>query len=115
MADLLPLLIGVAAVFVGGMLGGFARWLLMRQIHSPLASTFAANVSAAAVIGFAAAAPGVWRIGVGFAGALSTLSMLARQLGEMVESGEFVLAVKYGVGTALAAIAASAVGVYGFG
>ena len=54
-------------------------------------------------------------IGVGFAGALSTLSMLARQLGEMVESGEFVLAVKYGVGTALAAIAASAVGVYGFG
>ncbi|MCG7290171.1 MULTISPECIES: CrcB family protein [unclassified Corynebacterium] len=117
MADLLPLLIGAAAVFVGGMLGGFARWLLMRQIHSTLASTFAANVSAAAVIGFAAAAPGVWRIGigVGFAGALSTLSMLARQLGEMVESGEFVLAVKYGVGTALAAIAASAVGVYGFG
>ena len=114
MPDLLPLLIGVVAVFIGGMLGGFVRWLLMRQIHSPLASTFAANVLAAAVIGFAVAAPGVWRvgIGIGFAGALS---MLARQLGEMVESGEFVLAAKYGVGTALAAIAASAVGVYGFG
>ena len=36
MADLLPLLIGVAAVFIGGMLGGFARWLLMRQIHLSL-------------------------------------------------------------------------------
>lgn len=117
MPDLLPLLIGVAAVFIGEMLGGFVRWLLMRQIHSTLTSTFAANVSAAAVVGFAAAAPGVWRIGigVGFAGALSTLSMLARQLGEMVQSGEFVLAAKYGVGTALAAIAASAVGVYGSG
>ena len=117
MPDVLPLAVGVFAVFVGGMLGGFARWLLMRQIHSPLASTFAANVSAAAVIGFAVAAPGTWRtaIGVGFAGALSTLSMLARQLGEMAKAGEFVLAAKYGVGTALAAIAASAIGVYGFG
>ena len=46
MPDLLPLLIGVVAVFIGGMLGGFVRWLLMRQIHSPLASTFAANVDA---------------------------------------------------------------------
>ena len=117
MPDLLPLLIGVVAVFIGGMLGGCARWILMRQIHSTLASTFAANVSAAAVIGFAVAAPGAWRvgIGVGFAGALSTLSMLARQLGEMAKAGEFVLAAEYGVGTALAAIAASAVGVYGFG
>lgn len=117
MPNVLPLVFGVLAVFIGGMLGGFVRWLLMRQIRSSLLSTFTANVSAAAVIGFAVAMPGTWRtaIGIGFAGALSTLSMLARQLGEMVKAGEFVLAAKYGVGTALAAIAASTIGVYGFG
>ena len=117
MFSLIPVITTVAAVFGGGVAGGFTRWFLMREIHHPLASTFAANIAASAIIGFAVAAPGVWRvgIGIGFAGALSTLSMLARQLGEMVQSGEFVLAAKYGVGTALAAIAASAVGVYGFG
>lgn len=114
MLNLLPTLEGAAAVFAGGVLGGFTRWLLMREIHHPLAATFAANIAASAVIGFSVAAPGMWRtaVGVGFAGALSTLSLLARQLGEMVKAAEFPLAIKYGLGTALASVGAAAVGVH---
>lgn len=112
MPKLLPLLIGTVAVFAGGLLGGFTRWVLMREIHHPLAATFAANIAASAIIGFSVAVPGIWRtaVGVGYAGALSTLSMLARQLGEMVKAGEFALALKYGLGTALVAVAAAALG-----
>ena len=112
MFSLIPVITTVAAVFGGGVAGGFTRWFLMREIHHPLASTFAANIAASAIIGFAVAAPGAWRtaVGVGYAGALSTLSMLARQLGEMVKSGEYALALKYGLGTALGAVAAAAVG-----
>lgn len=114
MLDLWRVVLSAAAVFAGGVCGGFTRWVLMREIHNPLASTFAANVAAAAMIGFAVASPAAWRtaIGVGYAGALSTLSMLARQLGEMVKAGEFGAALKYGLGTALAAVVATSIGVY---
>lgn len=114
MLDLWHVVLGAAAVFAGGVLGGYTRWILMREIHNPLASTFAANIAAAAIIGFAVATPAAWRtaVGVGYAGALSTLSMLASQLGEMVKAGRFGAALKYGLGTAFAAAAATGIGVY---
>ena len=48
MLDLWHVVLGAAAVFAGGVLGGYTRWILMREIHNPLASTFATNIAAAA-------------------------------------------------------------------
>lgn len=106
------LLRNLLLVFIGGVLGGFTRWCFMNVIHHPLAATLTSNLTASAIIGFAVGLPGQWQtfLGAGFAGALSTLAMLARQLGTLVQRHEYGTAIVYGVGTALLALAAAAIG-----
>lgn len=113
MPDITWMLGAVVGVFVGGMLGGFVRWLIMSALaRRPLVATLVANVAASAVIGFAIFLPSFWQTaaGVGFAGALSTLSLLARQLGELIKAGKFFHAFEYAAVTALFAVIASALG-----
>lgn len=115
------LLISALAVFVGGVLGGFVRWCFMTAIDHPLAATLTANLTASAIMGFTLALPGQWQTfaGIGFAGSLSTLAMLARQLGQLIDQHEYAIAAIYGVGTALLAVCAAAIGIHwallGFG
>lgn len=115
------LLISALAVFVGGVLGGFVRWCFMTAIDHPLAATLTANLTASAIMGFTLALPGQWQTfaGIGFAGSLSTLAMLARQLGQLIDQHEYAIAGIYGVGTALLAVCAAAIGIHwallGFG
>ncbi|WP_342318348.1 fluoride efflux transporter FluC [Corynebacterium mayonis] len=74
----------VFVVAVGGFLGGLARWALsFLNTNHRNAGTWAANVVGSAVLGFTIALPGVFPLffGTGFAGALSTWSTLAAELG----------------------------------
>lgn len=80
--------LSVAAVFVGGFFGGLGRWAFSRW-PGGRPGTFAANVVACLVLGFAAGSGEVWSwapllVGVGFAAALSTWSTLARELADLV-------------------------------
>ena len=113
MSDIEWMFGAVAGVFVGGMLGGFVRWMIMNAFaRRPLVATLVANVAASAVIGFTIFLPSFWQTaaGVGFAGALSTLSLLARQLGELVKAGKFFHAVEYATVTASFSVLAAALG-----
>lgn len=105
----LGLTLTLAAVFAGAFFGGAARFALTRAIHNAHAATFAANVVGSAVAGFAITAPVAWQIalGVGFAGALSTWSTFARELGEMIKSKRHGEALRYAVSTAVIGIAAA--------
>lgn len=96
----------VVAVFVGGVLGGICRWLL-RLIPAPRVGTFAANVAASAVVGFVLHVPELWQlaVGVGFAGALSTWSTLAAEIGTLIKAREYREAARYSVWTALIGLA----------
>lgn len=100
-------------VFLGGVAGGFCRWLLTRLIPNPRGATFAANIGASAIIGASVAAPGLWQVAasVGFAGALSTLALLARQIGELIQAKHYLHAAAYGLATAVFGILAAAAGV----
>lgn len=103
-----------AGIFCGGVAGGFCRWLLTCLIDNQRVATFAANMLASFVIGVVAAVPGEWQlaVGVGFAGALSTLALLARQLGEQLKLRHFSLAFGYAGATALGGLLAALTGVY---
>lgn len=99
------------AVFLGGALGGIARWALSR-IPAPRVGTFAANVTAASVLGFCAAAPALWPLaaGTGFAGALSTWSTLSKEIGQLINRREYANAARYAFLTALFGLAAAVFG-----
>lgn len=101
-----------ASVFVGGVLGGYCRWALTRVIRSQRLATLIANLIASAIIGFSVNAPGMLQIsvGVGFAGALSTLALLARQLGELIKDRDFRAMFIYGGVTAIGSVIAAACG-----
>lgn len=103
-----------AGVFAGGVAGGWCRWLLTQMIANQRVATFAANVAASLVIGFVAAAPGEWQIalGLGFAGALSTLALLSRQLGELLRQRFFSLAFGYAGATAIGGLFAALAGTW---
>ena len=86
---MIPGLIPLGAVAAGGFLGGVARWALSHLNRGNRhAGTWAANVVGAAVLGFSLAMPGLWPLaaGTGFAGALSTWSTLAREIGQHLQA-----------------------------
>ena len=108
---LLSLLLTLATVAVGAFFGGIARWALSHIPH-PRAGTFTANIVACTVLGFSMALPIFWQLalGAGFAGAMSTWSSLAKELGTLYKQrrwGEFA---KYAALTAAVGIAACGMG-----
>lgn len=109
MASWLGLALTLAVVFAGGVLGGMARFALTRLIDNARAATFAANTVACAVAGFAVTAPVPWQIalGAGFAGALSTWSTFARELGDLIAAGRHRTALRYALRTAVLGIVAA--------
>lgn len=98
-------------VAAGGALGGICRWLLSR-IPAPRVGTFAANAAAAGVLGFVLTAPSIWPLaaGAGFAGALSTWSTLAKELGVLVKLRAYRAFARYALLTALVSMAAAFMG-----
>ena len=109
MASWLGLALTLAVVFAGGMLGGMSRFALTKLIDNAHAATFAANTVACTIAGFAATAPIAWQIalGAGFAGALSTWSTFARELGDLITAGQHRQALRYALRTAVLGIAAA--------
>ena len=108
MASWLGLALTLAVVFVGGVLGGMSRFALTKLIGNAHAATFAANTVACTIAGFAVTAPVPWQIalGAGFAGALSTWSTLARELGDLIAAGRHREALRYALRTAVLGIVA---------
>lgn len=99
----------VLAVGAGGFLGGVARWGLASW-PGGLRGTFAANLLAAAVLGavIGAVAHGslvYLALGTGFAGALSTWSTLARELGTLLRQRRLLLLAGYVSATLTAGVA----------
>lgn len=109
MAKWLGLALTLAVVFAGGVLGGMGRFALSKLIDNARAATFAANTVACTIAGFAATAPIAWQIGLGagFAGALSTWSTLARELGDLITTGQYRPALRYALRTAVIGIVAA--------
>lgn len=66
-------------VFAGAVLGGMGRLFLARRLP-PLWGTFTANMLACALLGWA---PSSLILGAGLAGALSTWSTLAKEVGSL--------------------------------
>ncbi|MCS4490622.1 CrcB family protein [Corynebacterium sp. ES2794-CONJ1] len=81
-------------VFFAACCGGALRYVLSRLLPSP-AGTYLANSLACLAIALSAASGFAWVISVGFAGALSTWSTLAKELGTMLEGGKSLLFVGY--------------------
>lgn len=109
MASWYGLALTLAVVFAGGALGGMARFALSRLIDNARAATFAANTVACTIAGFAATTPVAWQLalGAGFAGALSTWSTLARELGDLISAGRHREALRYALRTAVIGIVAA--------
>lgn len=109
MASWYGLALTLAVVFAGGVLGGMARFALSRLIDNARAATFAANTVACAVAGFAATTPAAWQLalGAGLAGALSTWSTLARELGDLITAGRHRPALRHALRTAVLGIVAA--------
>ncbi|MCZ9292723.1 fluoride efflux transporter FluC [Corynebacterium lehmanniae] len=109
MASWLGLALTLAVVFAGGILGGMSRFALTKLIGNAHAATFAANTVACTVAGFAVTTPAAWQIalGAGFAGALSTWSTFARELGDLITAGQHRQALRYALRTAVLGIAAA--------
>lgn len=109
----------LAAVFVGGVLGGLARAGLVRAIpYDPGAwpwATFGVNVAGAFLLGWAitrlqerlpiSAYPRPL-IGTGFCGALTTFATLQVELLDMVDAGRSGLALAYAATSVAAGFAA---------
>lgn len=114
MVSWLGLALTLVVVFAGGVLGGMARFGLTRLIENARAATFAANTVACTIAGFAATAPIAWQIGLGagLAGALSTWSTLARQLGDLITTGQYQVALRYALRTAVIGIIAAWFGMH---
>ncbi|GAB3947024.1 CrcB family protein [Corynebacterium tapiri] len=90
-------LLPTAAVFGAAMLGGLTRWALTRILW-PKVGLLLANLLACAVLAWAIVhLSGLVEtaIGVGFAGACSTLSTVANQVAEDVEKRKTPAALLY--------------------
>ena len=101
----------LAAVAAGGFVGGVCRWALSHlNSGTRHPGTWAANVVGSAVLGFSLAMPGMWPLaaGTGFAGALSTWSTLARELGQHLQARRW----RQAAGSALITAAVTVVAAY---
>ena len=108
---LFSLLLTLATVAVGAFFGGIARWALSR-IPAPRVGTWAANMVACSVLGFVYG-QGVlvaMAVGTGFAGALSTWSTLAKELGQLIKDKDYSEALRYALATALLGLVAAGIG-----
>ena len=92
-------------VAVGAAFGGIGRYWLGRLLPE-LYGTLAANTIACFLLGVITSVesshlgPGTTLLaGMGFSGALSTWSTLAKELGELIRTGQKVRALRYGVAT----------------
>ncbi|WP_313286640.1 fluoride efflux transporter FluC [Corynebacterium vitaeruminis] len=98
----------ILAIALGGFLGGILRYLLSKTLPA-LWGTFAANAAACLLLGYASAAslsPAVTALlGTGIAGALSTWSTLAKELGGLGKSRSYRRLGVYLVGTVLVGVA----------
>ncbi|NLF90007.1 MAG: CrcB family protein [Corynebacterium marinum] len=99
----------ILAVGLGGFAGGMVRGALARWPGGP-AGTFAANLAATAVLAGVIAAAGhtglvYLALGTGFAGALSTWSTLAREIGQLLKERRYVPAAGYASATLTAGVA----------
>ncbi|MDO5671080.1 MAG: CrcB family protein [Corynebacterium sp.] len=96
----------VLLVAAGGFCGGLMRHLLVLW-PGGLRGTFAANLLAVVVLGMSLGHGEVLALaaGVGFAGALSTWSTLAWEIGELLQGRRFRLAAGYTSATLIAGLA----------
>ncbi|MBI8988782.1 FluC/FEX family fluoride channel [Corynebacterium meridianum] len=99
-------------VAAGAAFGGVGRYWLGRLLPE-LYGTLAANTIACFLLGIITSAetvhlsPGTTLLaGMGFSGALSTWSTLAKELGELIRTGQNVRALRYGVATIVLGILA---------
>ncbi|EEI17256.1 FluC/FEX family fluoride channel [Corynebacterium lipophiloflavum] len=106
----------IGAVAVGAFLGGLARWGLSR-FPGGLAGTLLANLFGSIAIGLSLGVGPQWQmfLGIGFAGALSTWSTLARELGQLVKDRNWRRAGMYTAATAALGLAGAYIGYLGAG
>jgi len=95
----------VLAVAAGGFLGGLLRHLLALW-PGGLRGTFAANLLAVAVVGLTVGHGGLLALaaGAGFAGALSTWSTLAQEIGLLLQARRFRTVAGYAAATLIAGV-----------
>ena len=108
----MPLLIWTTvAIFAGAFAGGASRWALAR-IPAPRVGTWAANMVACSILGFVSGHGGLvaMAIGTGFAGALSTWSTLAKELGQLIRDRNWSELVRYALATAVLSLVAAGFG-----
>lgn len=103
------ILLTALAVGAGGFLGGVGRWALAVW-PGGLRGTFTANLLAVLVLGAVVGSGGIGGItvlalGTGFAGALSTWSTLAREIGQLLQARRFRLVAGYTSATLIAGVA----------
>lgn len=105
------MIVSILAVAAGALFGGLARWGLSRA-PGGAAGTFSANAIGSVVLGVAVGAPGVWPLllGTGFAGAISTWSTLAKEIGQMVQQRRWAAASLYCAATVLLGLAGALLG-----
>ena len=99
-------------VAVGAAFGGIGRYWLGRLLPE-LYGTLVSNTIACFLLGVLTALghhqlhPGVSLLfSVGFSGALSTWSTLAKELGQLIRAGEYLRALYYGAATIALGVAA---------
>ncbi|WP_245974879.1 FluC/FEX family fluoride channel [Corynebacterium alimapuense] len=99
------MLLPVLAVGAGGFLGGIGRWTLGRW-PGGLRGTYTANIAAVTIFALALSGPNllVLALGTGFAGALSTWSTLAKEIGQLIKSRSYRHALVYAAATLLIGI-----------
>lgn len=106
------ILLTALAVGAGGFLGGVGRWALAVW-PGGLRGTFTANLLAVLMLGAVVGSGGaggiggitVLALGTGFAGALSTWSTLAREIGQLLQARRFRLVAGYTSATLIAGVA----------
>lgn len=92
----------------GAFLGGLTRSALSTLLPGRV-GTFAANMVGSAAAGFSAALPVLWPafLGAGFAGAVSTLSTMTKELGGMIAKKQWWPLLRYILLTCAVGIAAA--------
>ena len=102
----------IILVFAGGILGGITRYLLGKALP-PYLGTLIANMCACLILGVIARLFDAFAYtagGVGFAGALSTWSTLANELGNLLKTHNYRLFAGYLTATIIGGLAALQLG-----